>query len=398
MEDVKVKKRFLILMVLIFLAFSVTVAYAQSVYISTDQPNTTVTQNDYVVADTSYNPNSYLTAVKVAWYCYADDILKIKYYDFNYSPLGEHTITPTAAGIYTDTPPSGAYFAKLEMTSGTETGTRYFWYLEVTNNWGNTAYFDSPITNTGLIGGGGGSGGGGTPTTDQKLDAIISALWTINSNLDPEISQILGQLQLIKSNLDYTNFKLSELYLMTSDNFQMVLNELYTANSTLNDIKSNTDDIKDTLNSLYDYITTPKYPDVYIPSLNISPVQQPTIPERNKKSPYQYDWIGVNMPQDTESPGPLPQIPEPSIMPHEDPRQQDQPITSEEVRIRENPLSQQNPLSRQEPLPQTPRDMQSPLQPNDPLPPQNPLQAQSPLQQQTPLTPQAPLQPNPPLR
>lgn len=405
----KRKIKIIIATIMILLVLQNTV-YAATEYISTDQPNTTVIDDEYLRADSQYpDPTDELTSITVKYYCYPDDRLYIIHYDINGNEISQQQVPVATSGIYTYSPPSGTFATKLKMVTGSSTGTRYFWYSKATNNKGLTVTFDDPIKNYGIIDTGTEPPSEEPPSEGNSCDICVE-LGEIKSILNTLLSDIYDEITYIKSELQQVNSNLDNIYYSVDNNFQMVLYELYYANSTLTSIKSDTDDIRetthdirDTVEDIYDYLSTPRDADIYITSVNIPNVNKPSIPERERNTGEE-DTLSLSMPGDVMSPGPLPTIPEPVIMEHEEPReiqepmQPQEPIQQQQPIQQQEPLQPQDPIQRQEPLEQQYIQPQPPISPQTPKYPQTPITPQTPLSPQDPLQPQPPLQPNPPLR
>lgn len=380
------------------------------IYVFTDQPSTTVTQAEIMLADSSGNNGSTITSVHVAWSVQPGDQLRVIWYDASRNVLSTSSVdaTSTTGSNVAVIPPSGSYGAKLQITSSSNSGSRYFWFNDATNSVGNTTVFPDPA---------GVPSGGSSIVVAPIFDtvSIVNAINQVSSQLNTVISNqgtlqgtLLDQINLIKGQLSSITSQLNTAI----SNQNTMIDQLNTANNTLGNIKN--------------YLTTPRQASpLSIGNLNPQPVFDPTppvIPDQ-EKTPYTYDRPIPQMPTFVDSPGPMPTNPDPTVIPHDNPLSTDAPKTPDtpkipdSPKIPESPVGTETPLSPEEPLQKDPVNMDAPLSQDpvqmdapisrDPvnmdtplsrqpaLQPEQGYSTQTPYSRQEPLAPQAPLSPSP---
>lgn len=382
----------LLLMLNVTPAWATTYTAPAPAYVFTSSSNTTVTDPNFMEADSSGQNLSYITDIHVSWSLQSGDSVAVLWYDGSFNLIGTANLSasPLSATGIEVLPPGGAYSAKLQLSSSSSAGNRFFWWADLTNSAGNTTVFPAPS--------GVSSGSGAIASPVMDFQPVIDAI----NSLGTQLTGISGQLTGVSSQLSG------------------ISNQLTGVSGQLSAITGQLSGINSTLNNLTGYITTPRQSTplafgALSPQPTFDPTP-PTIPDA-PQAPYTYDKPIPQMPAFVDTPQPLPSMPDPaqSIMPHDPPITKDSPailnipLSPQQPAIQNNPTLPDQPLSPDAPLQQQPYTPQPPIPqqgytPQPPLPqqgyaPQQPISssapysAQTPLQSQPPLTPKAPLIP-----
>lgn len=332
-------------------------------YISSDIPDITVAQDDYMLADTSNSATTF-NGVLLSWRIQDGDQLYVDLYDSSGSFTQTITIDTSNLSMDNVSHSIVSNAAKLRMVTSSASGYRYFWWSEVENSVGNTMIFPDPDTSLYSTGG----------SSNDDYSSIIDAISDQTQALSTELSNITSQINGLTSQ-------------MTG-----VSNQLSTAISSLDSLNSKADGINNKLDTIEDYLTTPQSSSISInlgstPTFNSTP---PTIQDSGS-TPYTYDRSIPQMPTFVDSPDPLPTIPKPIIIEHAD------PIVANEPETLNTPIEQQEsgsietPTSREEPITQQTVNIDNPIQIDEPI-------SMTGYSQENPLTPQEPLEPQQPLQ
>lgn len=367
-----------------------TTYYASNpVYVTTSDPNDTVTQYEILwgVAGTH---NATITSATVKLQIQDRDQVSVNWCDSSGDTF-DTTSVNTGSSTVNLTPPSGAYGASLVLTSSSETGSRWAWWYSVTNSQGNTTIFPDPNT---------GSGGGST-TID--LSPVVSALQIIQGQL----TDIQDQLDSLTSNSSSSSSQLGDIITainnQTSDIGDILddmSTQLDTISGQLTSIMGKLDDIDSDILDIYNYISTPRTSQPFtldLPEITIDPTP-PDITEAPQQ-PYVYNKNLPEMPPFIDSPGPISLAPDPVAMVHDPPPEVDVPLAVDPV-TKENPL-QIDPVTKDSPLQMDPVSRENPLQMDTvtmetPRTVDNPIQIDQPRDRDNPISPDLPLVPDPP--
>lgn len=365
---VKARKRLLPLIIVALIVLKPTLAFAEVTYsdqcvaASTSEANTIVSSL-YVKADTEDKPGYLLTNIKVSWEIKSGDSVVLKFWDGYATELQSITMDTSqlSAREISVTPPETAFSAQIVLSTSSTEGNRYAWFKEGTNNYGVTTVFQDPTIPP--------------PSGGTDLTPVIT-----------EIQAVKDQLSSLSSDVS----------------------------SQFNDVKGKLDTISSGINTMKDYFTIPRA----APPLQVAPLPSvsfnSTVPDMSEpyQEPYTYNRPDPVMPSPVGAPEPIPVTPDPVAMPHEEPRQAqeprqvDQPVQRQDPRQAE-PVNIQEALARELPrmldpvIKETPRQrdpvvMDSPLTLDPPISRENPFTTDAPLTPEDPLTPTPPLTPEPP--
>jgi len=229
---------------------------------------------------------------------------------------------------------------------------------------------------------------------------IVDAIESQSSQISSDLGNILTQLGGISNQLTDINNQLNAI----KGQLSSISGQLDSLQTTANSMNSKLGSIDTNISNLTSYITTPRQAGVIDTNqLDNPPTFDPTPPAiaDPHPAPYVYDKPSPEMPAFVESPNPLPQIPDPYAMAHDEPIQQDNPtslddpIDKQSVLSSESPLSPESPYSRQDsvmdaPLPIDNVNMDTPITRQDPILPSGGYIKETPLVPDTPLAPQQP--------
>lgn len=321
--------------------------------------------------------------------------------------------------------PSGYAPTQVTMVLGTGSlaGSRVMWYKSINYTDGTQDTFpepDSSITGISTT----------TPDYTNQLNNISSQI----TELQNLINQLTSQLNDLKTKLDSVNNQLNSILnnantlnnmVGSTSDPNSVIGQLNTSNGQLANLNTGQNtmigqlgNIGTVLNNLGNYIQTPVASQPLgtgvlnpVPTFDGTPPQITVSSPQGSSggsSPYVYDRSIPQMPTFVDSPSPLPQAPDPSSMPHDNPIQQETASQPNSALTPQSALSPSSALSPQSPIsPQAP-SIQAPLTP-DPVSTDSPYSRQAPVGQsgytrqdpiassgyamQAPITPQAPLTP-----
>lgn len=356
-------------------AVATTYYASDPVYVTTSDPNDTVTQSEILwgVAGTH---NATITSATVKLQLKDGDQVSVNWCDSSGDTIDTSSVN-TGSSTVSLSPPSGAYGALLELDSGSESGSRWAWWYSVTNSQGNTTIFPDPDTN-----GSGGSGG----ETPVDLGPVVDELQVIQyqiTNVQNKMDNVVSQLSTISSQIDSATSEISGKLDDISGQLTTITGQLTTIQGQLDDIESDIEDI-------YDYISTPRLSQpltTNLPNITFDPTP-PAVTEPQQQ-PYLYNRPTQQMPSFIDSPGPLPISPDPVTMEHEpaaivaQPRLADQPVTLDPVTKEEprttNPVTVEEPRTQDPVARETPRITESPIQMNEPITRDNPITPDAPL-------------------
>ncbi|KLU61844.1 bacterial Ig-like domain (group 2) [Peptococcaceae bacterium CEB3] len=148
-----VKKIWIIALVILFVnltlpfpALATVTNSSTPAYIWTNSASTTV-DDQHLMAGVS-NPSTTFTGAEISYLVQAGDTGLINWFDSSNTFISSSTISMsgTSGTNVSITPPSGASYAQLELTSGSISGYRYLWYDQATNSDGNETTWPAPDT------------------------------------------------------------------------------------------------------------------------------------------------------------------------------------------------------------------------------------------------------------
>lgn len=177
----KHKYRMLLVFVLLLMlthvsqVFAVTYNATAPEYVFLTASNSSVTEAQYMMSDTSAATGNYFSTVYVSWKVQAGDTGRIDWYDTNYNVItstdlgtGMNSMNVGTTGALTA--PGSSYYAKITLNSGSVSGNRYLYYTEVDNQV-NSILYPAPDTSNYV-------NNGSAPASNTTYQDVLNALYT----------------------------------------------------------------------------------------------------------------------------------------------------------------------------------------------------------------------------